>query len=407
MFQILTVVLLTTSCFEGLVSDLEENIRNISHYNVYKYVTNLNLQICVFVGIGLNYFAIFVEDRKVQNYFLGICHQDTLAEWQLCTNELTKVRKRKCVFELGQNRYHARVHRRFCDFNILVKNKDCQCIPTLFEEDMEKVVGLPTCYIPPLPDSLCKYNVCGLSPCGVTTIEGAVHSVHCNCKGPFCESSNETGTSAVPAITSSWTPWQQEVLERGDGELLGAGVKNYDGEIIQKAFCVDPFMKTGVFDCLGPGSKCCANVYNEENCSCRTFIENDELILRRYLLQRPGKFSYVDVNHQYDNEVLVYYSSENNGRHFRYTRESNYTEDIGDEMYPEDEDESDDDIVLEEKEIEHDDPITTTEELEREEAENELKARKSVGMVGSFGSQFQPYSFLILYACSWCFSQII
>ncbi|KAJ8965002.1 hypothetical protein NQ314_004400 [Rhamnusium bicolor] len=46
-------------------------------------------------------------------------------------------------------------------------------------------IGFPTCYIPPLPNSLCRYNTCGLSKCTATTIEDRVHTVECNsnCKG--------------------------------------------------------------------------------------------------------------------------------------------------------------------------------------------------------------------------------
>lgn len=175
-------------------------------YDVNSLVQNLNVEICVFIGVGLKYYAIFVEIADPQNgsgfqhYFLGICHASTLAMWKLCSAELAAQNRRKCRFQPNHSRhYHPRIHRRFCDFKYMQRNENCQCIPTMFASDLKKVIGMPTCYIPPLPASLCQYSVCGMSKCA-TTQDQNMFNVKCECPRPFCESQPQLGTSVRPLL---------------------------------------------------------------------------------------------------------------------------------------------------------------------------------------------------------------
>lgn len=191
----------STVTFEDLQLDKSEGSEN-HQYNVRNFVQKLNLEICVFIGIGLRYYAIFVEIeadcQDYERYFLGICHSSTLEMWRLCSPELADRNRRKCRFKPNHSRhYHPRIHRRFCDFKYMSRNADCQCIPTIFANDLKKVTGMPTCYIPPLPASLCRYNICGLHRCNVSKQRDLVN-VQCDCQRPFCEDRVQLGTSAMP-----------------------------------------------------------------------------------------------------------------------------------------------------------------------------------------------------------------
>ncbi|KAL1498226.1 hypothetical protein ABEB36_009059 [Hypothenemus hampei] len=179
---------------------LHSNSTLKDQYNVRPFVKTLNLEICSFIGIGLKYYAIFVEIQDYERYFLGICHSNTLEMWRLCSPELANSNRRKCRFKVNHNRhYHPRIHRRFCDFKYMPRNEDCQCVSSMFEEDLRKVVGMPTCYVPPLPQSLCRYNICGLNRCESMEINGILN-LKCDCIQPFCEEENSRrwGTSRRP-----------------------------------------------------------------------------------------------------------------------------------------------------------------------------------------------------------------
>lgn len=74
-------------------------------------------------------------------FFLGMCHINTLKHWNFCTKELLYQNEAKCTFKYDKKRLQKRVHRRFCDFNIMINNKDCKCKPTIFGEMFYKVIG--------------------------------------------------------------------------------------------------------------------------------------------------------------------------------------------------------------------------------------------------------------------------
>lgn len=191
-----------TVCYEDqLLQDCNATQQVDQQYNVHHFVQHLNLEICVFVGIGLKYYAIFVELQACddyERYFLGICHSSTLEVWRLCSPELLTANRKKCQFKPNHNRrYHPRIHRRYCDFKYMARNEDCQCIPSIFANDLKKVIGMPTCYIPPLPASLCKYNICGFGGCEAFQ-DGKGWNVRCQCDKEFCESSVVLGTSRRP-----------------------------------------------------------------------------------------------------------------------------------------------------------------------------------------------------------------
>lgn len=72
---------------------------------------------------------------------MGICQQDVLEEWKFCSPNLARRRKFKCRFKLREDRFQPRVHRRFCDFKVMMDNKDCRCAPSIFGEKLFKVKG--------------------------------------------------------------------------------------------------------------------------------------------------------------------------------------------------------------------------------------------------------------------------
>ncbi|VEN48515.1 unnamed protein product, partial [Callosobruchus maculatus] len=226
---ILTVLVCLTKADVNLdneESTPNQNYENENLYNVYEYVNNLHLQRCTLVAIGLKYFSIFVENAvldksnriRSSKFFLGMCHQATLEKWKFCSPQLEKKRPHKCKFHLKTGKYQGRVHRRYCDFGIMNRNPDCQCVTTIFGETMYKVIGFPSCYIPPLPDTLCRYNPCGLERCQPTIVENAVFSVECDpkCKGgnPFCEHPMDK-SAALPRVSSNWTNWKPLTAQVG------------------------------------------------------------------------------------------------------------------------------------------------------------------------------------------------
>ncbi|CAH1109422.1 unnamed protein product [Psylliodes chrysocephalus] len=280
------------------VAELNFNVKDFTYdqtnytleppYNVHNWIQNLQLQTCAFVAIGLKYFAIFVENitesrettLKSSKYFVGICHQSTLENWDFCSPSLSKKRKYKCRFKLKAGVYHPKVHRRFCDIRVMVNNKDCVCESTLGGEPMFKVRGFPTCYIPPLPYTLCKYNVCGLSSCEGLK-ESELYTVRCDpdCTfgNPFCEGPLYR-TSKPPEIKSAWSKWSRELENTTGGESPESTMETKGKNRRSVATCINKYTGKPDLDCLGPGTGCCpGNV----DCTCDTFEENGVLKLER------------------------------------------------------------------------------------------------------------------------------
>ncbi|XP_072377682.1 uncharacterized protein [Diabrotica undecimpunctata] len=370
-------------------------------YNIYKWVQQLQLQTCVFVGIGLKYYALFVENVnnkqnntiKSTNYFLGICHYSTLETWNLCSNSLAKTRRQKCTFKLKPGVYHSRVHRRFCDFKVMMKNKDCSCMSSILQENLYKVRGFPMCYIPPLPYSICKYNVCGLSKCSSLTVENSVYSIRCDVAcmtgNPFCEGPMHR-SSAPPKINSHWSKWSHQEIAVADGSESQPSRTSSEASTSKKlrsvATCINNYRNSKGLDCLGPGTGCCPP--NSSNCVCETNELQGGLVLKRsYELQiKRRKNPSFKIQRPFKRNTEEYR---------RLLRDTNNDKDDDEE---EDED-LDEDIVLEEDTTET--TPSTTEYLEKEELDekvsNDLKdritlIRKNNNSTKSEGTKFKCVS---------------
>ncbi|XP_034188453.2 uncharacterized protein LOC117608051 isoform X2 [Osmia lignaria lignaria] len=182
------------------------------NYDITRWVRRLHLQQCAIVEIGEGFCAV-LDNSGVGEFFLGICPCFTLHTWNLCSFELTSQRKGDCTFNEAtpHSNTSARVHRRFCDVTLLVENAtNCNCSITIAGQALYKTKGFPTCFLNPLPESLCSpRNVCGIARCSGTTIKG-IHTPQCatNChqRQPFCE---EIGpwTSIPTEINSLWSRW--------------------------------------------------------------------------------------------------------------------------------------------------------------------------------------------------------
>ncbi|XP_026666760.1 uncharacterized protein LOC108632963 [Ceratina calcarata] len=201
--------------------DLDES----PNYDITRWVQQLHLQQCAFVEIGERFCALFVELRSIPSetkvldssgvgeFFLGICPCLTLHSWDLCSPELTRLRKADCTFKEATpySNTSARVHRRLCDVTLLIENAPrCNCSIPLAGQGLYKMKGFPTCFLNPLPESLCSpRGVCGIAQCTATTLKG-IHTPQCasNChqRQPFCE---ELGPStSMPAdMNSLWSRW--------------------------------------------------------------------------------------------------------------------------------------------------------------------------------------------------------
>nr|XP_023017470.1 uncharacterized protein LOC111506580 [Leptinotarsa decemlineata] len=329
------------------------NYVNETPYNIDDWVRDLQLETCALVAIGLKYFAIFLEDvansdstnKRSKNYFLGICQQNILEKWTFCSEQLSKKKKHKCKFKLGTDRYQGRVHRRFCDVRIMIGNKDCSCEQTIFGDEMYKVRGFPTCYISPLPSTLCKYNVCGVSQCTAKSVENTVHTVECDskCRGgnPFCEYPIDR-SAKVPAVKSLWSKWREQ--------------PEYDvGEKLSVASCINTFTGEGDLDCLGPGYACCDP--DSGNCTCRTFEEQGVLKVERIIHQ---------------NTEGVHYSQKTGGNIRHIVR---YKKDVDDDDIEDDnggEDDIDEDIILEDIKEKEEEPTATINDLDKDEMLDEF-----------------------------------
>ncbi|XP_018333748.1 uncharacterized protein LOC108742893 [Agrilus planipennis] len=271
-------------------------------YNISRWVKVLNLQQCVFVEIGENFCAVFVEVRArkvehVEEYFLGVCDLDTIYKWRLCSVALEKRRPRDCRFRkegIEVTDVGARVHRRLCDVTGLSFHADhCNCKATLGNQKLRPVAGFPTCFLSPLPESICfPKNVCGTNKCYGTTVLDQVHSIHCdeNCMDhqPFCE---ELGmrSSLPPKIESYWSDWRKPDC---NGPCLPSQFN------ILEAECIHSRTGKGAIDCLGPGTSCCpADI---ERCRCNVFVEDAVLkVIRQFYRDKEPDLAERDTQIDY------------------------------------------------------------------------------------------------------------
>nr|XP_034188456.1 uncharacterized protein LOC117608051 isoform X5 [Osmia lignaria] len=248
------------------------------NYDITRWVRRLHLQQCAIVEIGEGFCALFVELRSIPSeskvldnsgvgeFFLGICPCFTLHTWNLCSFELTSQRKGDCTFNEAtpHSNTSARVHRRFCDVTLLVENAtNCNCSITIAGQALYKTKGFPTCFLNPLPESLCSpRNVCGIARCSGTTIKG-IHTPQCatNChqRQPFCE---EIGpwTSIPTEINSLWSRWSSPKCNNTCG----------NGFMVAVASCQDQVTGKPAIDCIGPGSFCCPDSIGK--CYCEVNI---------------------------------------------------------------------------------------------------------------------------------------
>ncbi|XP_017796174.1 PREDICTED: uncharacterized protein LOC108577522 [Habropoda laboriosa] len=154
-----------------------------------------------------------LDSSGVGEFFLGICPCLNLHSWELCSPELTRLRKADCTFNEATpySNTSARVHRRLCDVTLLVESApSCNCSIPIAGHGLYTTKGFPTCFLNPLPESLCSpRGVCGIAQCTSTTVKG-IHTPQCasNChqRQPFCE---EIGplTSLPAEINSLWSRW--------------------------------------------------------------------------------------------------------------------------------------------------------------------------------------------------------
>ncbi|XP_078045302.1 uncharacterized protein LOC144474386 [Augochlora pura] len=195
------------------------------NYDITHWVRQLHLQQCAFVEIGERFCALFVELRSIPSesevldnsgvgeFFLGICPCLTLHSWDLCSSELSRRRKVDCTFAEAtpHSNTSARVHRRLCDITLLGENASvCNCSISLAGHRLHKTTGFPTCFLNPLPESLCSpRGVCGVAQCAATTIKG-IHTPQCasNChqRQPFCEDIGPWSSNPAK-ISSLWSQW--------------------------------------------------------------------------------------------------------------------------------------------------------------------------------------------------------
>lgn len=178
--------------------DIED--KTSENYDISIWIKKLNLQRCVFVEIGEEYCALFLEHYNCttsppgppDNYFLGICRCKMMMSWQLCAPSLTRMRREDCTFgpDSACNKVNttARVHRRLCDLTGIAEwGKPCNCSNIFAHKKLIGVVGFPTCFIPRLPESICSpRNVCGTSKCTASTTKtGNIHKATCSphCRG--------------------------------------------------------------------------------------------------------------------------------------------------------------------------------------------------------------------------------
>ncbi|KAL3276389.1 hypothetical protein HHI36_011773 [Cryptolaemus montrouzieri] len=268
-------------CKKHIQNSLYPNYASVPSYDIREWVVNLNLQRCTIVEVGEYYSALFLEDHNSDdgyNFYLGMCDHETMKTWQFCSPELSMHRTRECRLNIEHNQ-NSRVHRRFCDIHYInLTQRPCNC-STLLDTTLYKVKGFPTCFVDPLPESLCgPLNVCGLHKCNSSTILGRIHAAHCDpkCRGqqPFCEWPVGLQTSQLPMVYSLWSDWYE--LEKKDDRAMDTQILYYEAK------CVNKYTYKGGLDCLGPGTSCCPPDILE--CKCKIFYEDATLKVRRWVV---------------------------------------------------------------------------------------------------------------------------
>ncbi|GJQ77135.1 hypothetical protein Trydic_g23702 [Trypoxylus dichotomus] len=264
-------------------------------YNLNGWINSLHLQQCVFVAIGENFFAIFLEkiprpfdeDQEIKDYFVGICDAESLKKWKLCPVPVELKRPEDCVFEKDLQQ-SARVHRRLCDLSELTNFASrCNCDALFRGEKLVNVVGFPTCFRSHIENFLCGYNnVCGLNSCKMTMVANRIYAVKCdeNCFGhkPFCESP-EWKTSKPREISSFWSDWSES--ECTNVECMS---------MTSEAKCINKETAMGDVDCLGPGTSCCPK--GLDNCRCHVFIEDGmSKLIRMYSVHQIPEYEEVSL----------------------------------------------------------------------------------------------------------------
>ncbi|XP_068969665.1 uncharacterized protein [Bombus flavifrons] len=265
-----------------------KDLNESPNYDITRWVRQLHLQQCAFVEIGEGFCALFVELRSIPSeskvldssgvgeFFLGICPCLTLHTWDLCSPELARQRKADCSFNEATpySNTSARVHRRLCDITLLVENiSSCNCSISLAGQELYKTKGFATCFLNPLPESLCSpRGVCGIAQCTATTIKG-IHTPQCasNChqRQPFCEEIGPS-TSIPSEINSLWTGWSSPKCNNTCGK----------GFMVAIASCQDQATGKPAIDCIGPGSFCCPDSFVK--CYCEVNIVNGIMRAARF-----------------------------------------------------------------------------------------------------------------------------
>ncbi|XP_045468444.1 uncharacterized protein LOC123676538 [Harmonia axyridis] len=329
-------------CKKHIQNSLFPNYAAVPTYDIREWVVNLNLQRCTIVEVGEYYSALFLEDHSPggpYNFYLGMCDHGTMKNWQLCSSELAMKRRDVCTMNI-ENTVMSRVHRRFCDIHYITQTQQmCNC-SNLMDTTLYRVSGFPTCFVDPLPDSLCgALNVCGLHKCNASTVLGRIHSVQCdpNCKGeqPFCEWPIGLQTAQPPMVFSLWSDWYE--LEKRDDRALDTQVRYYEAK------CVNKYTYTGGIDCLGPGTSCCPP--DVLQCKCKTFLEDATLKVRRWVVVPIEHSTIKSKDYDVDDDIMMHKHRIRKDVAFVIKRDSGFYED--DE---EDEDDiGDEDIAIEEE----------------------------------------------------------
>ncbi|XP_044756172.1 uncharacterized protein LOC123314850 [Coccinella septempunctata] len=337
----------STICKKHIQNSLFPNYAAVPTYDIREWVVNLNLQRCTIVEVGEYYSAMFLEDENADSrfsFYLGMCDHETMRNWQFCSSELAMQRKNECSLDIERTEF-SRVHRRFCDIHyITLTQKTCNC-STMLDTPLYRVNGFPTCFVDPLPESLCgPLNACGLHKCNATTVLGRIHSVQCdpNCKGqqPFCEWPVGLKTAQPPMVYSLWSDWYE--LEKRDDRTLDSQVLYYEAK------CVNKYTYKGGIDCLGPGTSCCPPDILQ--CKCKTFFEDATLKVRRWVVLpiehstfKPRDYDVADDIVKHNTGIMI--PKRNKKIPFASKREARFYEDDD-----EDEDDlGDEDVAIEEE----------------------------------------------------------
>ncbi|KAK9884402.1 hypothetical protein WA026_007246 [Henosepilachna vigintioctopunctata] len=332
-------------CKKHLQNSLFPNYPTVPTYDIREWVVNLHLQRCTIVEVGEYFSALFLEDHNEMgsfNFYLGMCDHRTLKTWQFCSPELTQQRPNECSLDFDRVQY-SRVHRRFCDVHyIILTQHPCNC-STILERKLHKVHGFPTCFVDPLPDSLCgPLNVCGLNKCNASTILGRIHSVQCDpkCKGKqlFCEWPVGQPTASIPAVYSLWSDWHE--MEKIEDRTMGTRTIYYEAK------CVNKYTYNGGIDCLGPGTSCCPTDILQ--CECKTFVEDVTLKVKRWIIFPIEHCTETSKDYDFSEDIVKQNSKKNGKVPFVLSRrDSQFDEEEEDD--DDTDDIADEDITIEEE----------------------------------------------------------